>query len=322
MADAEVGDDVLDGDPTVRRLEARVCELLGKERALFFPTGTMANVAALWLLARRGTDVLLDGASHVMDLEHAAAAALVGVQTRAVPLGAGRLVLDAAAVADALAVHAERASLVCLENTHNGAGGVVTSAAELEAIGAVVRRHGLPLHLDGARLWNAAVTACTSEERLAAASDTVMVSFAKGLGAPVGAALAGPAALLADAVTVRRRLGGGMRQSGVIAAAALYGVTHHRARLADDHEHAQSLARAIDGAGGARVVPPETNIVMIDLPRPAAVDVAERAAALGVRLSVWTPTRLRAVTHLDVDADAVRRAGELVVRALEAAFAA
>jgi threonine aldolase len=322
MADAEVGDDVLDGDPTVRRLEARVCELLGKERALFFPTGTMANVAALWLLAKRGTDVLLDGASHVMDLEHAAAASLVGVQTRPVPLGAGRRALDAAAVADALAVHAERTSLVCLENTHNGAGGVVTSAAELDAIGAVVRGHGLPLHLDGARLWNAAVTACTSEERLAAASDTVMVSFAKGLGAPVGAALAGPAALMADAVAVRRRLGGGMRQSGVLAAAALYGLAHNRGRLAEDHEHAQLFAHTVDGAGGARVVPPESNIVMIDLPRPAAADVAGRAAALGVRLSVWTPTRLRAVTHLDVDADAVRRAGELVVRALQAALAA
>ncbi|AHG90417.1 aromatic amino acid beta-eliminating lyase/threonine aldolase [Gemmatirosa kalamazoonensis] len=321
MADAEVGDDVLDGDPTVRRLEARACELLGKERALFFPTGTMANQTALWLLARRGTEILLDGASHIMDWEHAAAAALVGVQVRPVALRPGRRVIDAAAVADTASVHATRASLVCVENTHNGAGGVLTSASELDAIADVARAHRLPMHLDGARLWNAAVATGASEARLAASSTTVMVSFSKGLGAPVGAVLAGPAAAMADAVAVRRRLGGGMRQSGVLAAAALHGLTHHRERLAEDHANAQALARAIDGAGGARAVTPETNIVMIDLPQPTATSVLDRARALGVLLSFWTPTRVRAVTHLDVDAAGVRRAADAIARALEAEHA-
>jgi len=317
MAEAEVGDDVLDGDPTVRRLEARVCELLGKERALFFPTGTMANQVALWLLARRGTEVLLDGASHIMDLEHAAAAAIAGVQTRPVPLRAGQRTIDAAALAEAAAVHAGRASLVCIENTHNGAGGVVTTAAEFDAIAAAARAHRLPVHLDGARLWNAAVATHVSEERLAASAETVMVSFAKGLGAPVGAALAGSAAAMEDAVAARRRLGGGMRQSGVLAAAALYGIAHNRARLGDDHANAQLFARLVDGAGGARVVTPDTNIVMIDLPRADATAVVARAAALDVLLSLWTPTRVRAVTHLDVDAALVRRAAELLARVLE-----
>jgi threonine aldolase len=320
MADAEVGDDVLDGDPTVRRLEARVAELLGKERALFFPTGTMANQAALWLLATRGTEVLLDAESHVLHWEHAGAAALVGVQPRPVAARAGRLVMDAAALAAAVrpaSPHAPRASLVCLENTHNGAGGKVTDEPGMQALGEVARQHGLPVHLDGARLWNAAVALRTEPARLAAPADTVMVAFSKGLGAPVGAVLAGSAAAMADAWPVRKRLGGGMRQSGILAAAALHGLEHHLARLADDHARAGQLAAAVDGVGGARVVPPDTNIVMVDLPAPVAAQVALRAAEAGVRLSVWSPSRLRAVTHLDVDDAMCARAGRVLAAALQ-----
>jgi threonine aldolase len=318
IADAEVGDDLLDGDPTVRRLEARVAELLGKERALFFPTGTMANQAALWLLAERGTEILVDPASHIVDWEHAAAATLVGVQVRAVVPRAGEPVMDAGALAAVTAAHAERASLVCFENTHNGAGGVVTSAAQFDALAAVARAHRLPVHLDGARLWNAAVATGESEARLAASADTVMVSFSKGLGAPVGAALAGSADRLADARRVRRRLGGTMRQSGILAAGALHGIEHHRTRLADDHARARALADAVDGAGGARVVRPDTNIVMIDLPTPSGTEVVRQAAERGVRISFWTPTRVRAVTHLDVDDAGVRRAADALAGVLDA----
>src|SRR5215204_6310687 len=259
MAEAEVGDDVLDGDPTVRRLQARVAELLGKERALFFPSGTMANQAALWLLAERGTEILLDAESHVLHWEHAGAAALVGVQPRPVAAGAGQLVMDAEALAAAVrptSPHAPRASLVSLENTHNGAGGKVTSAVGMRALGDVARAHGLPVHLDGARLWNASVATGDEPATLAAPADTVMVSFSKGLGAPVGAALAGSAAALAHGWSVRKRLGGGMRQSGILAAAALHGLDHHWQRLGDDHGRARALASAVEGAGGARVVPP------------------------------------------------------------------
>ncbi|HEU4629489.1 MAG TPA: GntG family PLP-dependent aldolase [Gemmatimonadaceae bacterium] len=319
MADAEVGDDVLDGDPTVLRLQERVCELLGKERALFFPSGTMANQSALWLLGRRGTEVLLDANAHVIHWEVAGAAALAGLQPR--PVAGDGPVMDAAALQAAIrprSPHAPRASLVCVENTHNGAGGKVTPLTELRAIRDVATRHELPVHMDGARLWNAAAASGTALADFAACADTVMVSFSKGLGAPVGAALAGSAAAMADGWEVRKRLGGGMRQSGILAAAALHALEHHLARLPEDHAHARLLGERVDGAGGARVVPPDTNILMIDLPagRDSAA-VARAAAEQGVLVSVWSPTRLRAVTHLDASRADVERAGEVLARALE-----
>ncbi len=325
MADAEVGDDVLDGDPTVRRLEARTCELLGKERAFFFPSGTMANQAAVWLLAERGTEVLLDAGAHLVHWEHAGLAALAGVQIRPVAPAAGRLVFDADALSAAIrppSQHAPRASLVCAEDTHNGAGGVVTPPDALGAIAEVARAAGLPVHLDGARLWNAAVASDAEPADFARHADTVMVAFSKGLGAPVGAVLAGSEDALRDAWVTRKRMGGGMRQAGILAAAALHGLDHHYAGLADDHARARGIADAVDGAGGASVVPPQSNIVMIDLPAPVAADVAARAAADGVRVSVWSPTRVRLVTHLDVDDAGARRAGEVVARALEEAAGA
>jgi threonine aldolase len=190
--------------------------------------------------------------------------------------------------------------LVCLENTHNGAGGMVTPLAELQALQGVARELGVPVHLDGARLWNAHVATGTPLTEFAACADTIMVSFSKGLGAPVGAALAGSQALIAQADRVRKRLGGGMRQSGVLAAAARYGLEQHLGALATDHAHARLLADALDGAGGARVVPPDTNIVMLDLPHACADEIVREARALGVRCSAWSPTRLRFVTHRDV----------------------
>jgi threonine aldolase len=325
MADAEVGDDVLDGDPTVRRLEARVAELLGKERAFFFPSGTMANQAAVWLLARRGTEVLLDGEAHLIQWEHAGLAALGGVQVRPVPPGANGRVMDEVSLAAAVrpaSQHAPRATLVCFENTHNGAGGVVTPLQTLQAMRDVARRHGLPVHMDGARLWNAAVASGTSIDAFAACADTVMVSFSKGLGAPVGAVLAGSADALADAWVVRKRMGGGMRQAGILAAGALHGVEHHWPRMADDHVRARALADAVDGVGGARVVPPDSNILMVDLPSPVVPAVVARAAAQGVLLSPWSTTRLRAVTHLDVDDAMIARAGAVLAAALEAELGA
>jgi threonine aldolase len=322
MATAVVGDDVLDGDPTVQLLEDRVAALLGKDAALFFPTGTMANQAAIWVHTQPGTELLIDAGAHIVHWEIAGTAALCGVQMRSVQ-GASPVfgAPDLTAALRPSSKHSPEFSLVCVENTHNGAGGVVTPLAELRAISDVARTAGLPLHLDGARLWNAAAATGTSLADFAACVDTIMVSFSKGLGAPVGAMLVGPSTLVGRAHRVRKRLGGGMRQSGFLAAAALHGLDHHLARLPDDHAAARVLADAMDGVRGARVVPPETNIVMIDLPKPMADAVSERATALGVRVSSWNASRVRAVTHLDAPLDRVRAAAPLLRQAIEETLA-
>ena len=321
MAEAEVGDDVLDGDPTVRRLEARVASLLGKERALFFPTGTMANQTGIAVLSTPGTEALLDANAHIIHWEMAGAAAICGVQVRPVPPGAGRLVMGADDLRHTIrptSIHAPTASLVCFENTHNGAGGKVTPLAELRALRTVAQEHGLPVHMDGARLWNAAAATGTSLADFASCADTVMLSFSKGLGCPVGAILVGNATAITRAHMVRKRLGGGMRQSGILAAAALHALDAHLDRLVDDHANARLFADAVEGAAGARVVPPDTNIVMIDLPAGATSgDVVARAKADGVLISPWSNTRVRAVAHLDADRAAMTRAAEVVRAAIE-----
>ncbi len=319
MAAAEVGDDVLDGDPTVRRLEARVAAMLGKQRALFFPSGTMANQAAIWLLSRPGTEILLDAGAHIIHYELAGAAALSGAQLR--PVQGTGAVMDADALRAAIrpsSPHLPRASMVALENTHNHAGGRITPLAELRALRDVATTAGLPVHLDGARLWNASAASGTSLADFAACADTVMVSFSKGLGAPVGAALAGDDATIAEGWSVRKRFGGGMRQSGILAAAVLHALDAHMARLADDHANARAYAKRIDGAGGACVVPPDTNIVMLDLPPQLdAGAIVEGATKAGVLLTHWLRSRIRAVFHLDVDRAAARAAGDTVARLLE-----
>lgn len=317
IATAEIGDDVLDGDPTVKKLEARIATMLGKEAALFFPSGTMANQTGVWLLSRPGTEVLLGTGSHVMMYEAGAAAALCGAQVR--PVQGRGLVMDAESLRAAIRPYTPytlSASLVCIENTHNGAGGVITPLAEMRAIRDVAREHSLGIHLDGARLWNAHVASGTPLAEFAACADTVMVSFSKGLGCPVGAALAGPAALMREGWMVRKRFGGGMRQSGFLAAAVLYALDAHMDRLADDHARARRFAKAVDGVKGMRVVMPDTNIVMIDLPPGSeASAVSERAATQGVLISAWTRTRLRAVFHMDVDDAGTDRAACVVAAA-------
>ena len=321
MANAEVGDDVLDGDPTVTRLEARISELLGKEAALFFPTGSMANMTGLATLSEWGTEAMMDEDAHMIHGEMGAAASLCGVQPRQVSVGAGRLVMNAEDLRRAIrppSKHDPRISVVCVENTHNGAGGKVTTLDELRAIHSVASEHGLPVHLDGARLWNASAATRTPLSDFASCADTVMLSFSKGLGCPVGAILAGQREAIGKAHSIRKRFGGGMRQSGILAAAALYALDHNLDRLPIDHENARAFADIVDGAAGSRVVPPDTNIVMIDLPDGMRSEaVASRAAALGVRVSEWNPARIRAVAHLDVDRAAMQQAASLVRSAIE-----
>jgi threonine aldolase len=318
MAAAEVGDDVLDGDPTVRALETEVAALLGKEAALYCPSGTMANQIAIWLLAEPGTEAFCDVRSHINDWEFAGAAVLRGVQLRTLtPRGETIRADDVERGFRPASRHAPRATLLCIENTHNGAGGLITPLPDLQALAGTARDAGLHIHLDGTRLWNAHAATGTPLRDFARTADTVMVSFSKGLGAPVGAALVGSAERIAAAWEVRKRLGGGMRQAGIIAAGALYGVRHHLSRLFVDHENAAIFAQLVNGAGAARVVAPQTNIVMIDVRSGQSVDaVVDAAAAAGVAISDWSPTRIRAVFHLDVSAAAADSAGRIVASAL------
>ncbi len=313
IAEAEVGDAVLGDDPSVDELERYAAELLGKERALFFPSGIMANQSALLALGEPGTEALIDGRGHIHDWEEAAAAALGGLQLRAATTEDGLLTPElVAAMVPPPSRWATRTSLVCLENTHNAAGGKILPLERMEAVVAVARERGARVHLDGARLPNAAVATGRSLAELAAPADTVMMALSKGLGAPVGSVLAGEEAVMERAWRARRRLGGGMRQAGILAAGALYGLRHNFARLAEDHRRARELAARAAAVPGLAAAVPDTNIVMVELvdgrlaPEAVLAGLEER----GVRLTRFGARRLRAVTHLDVDDDAIRRAAD------------
>ena len=319
MAAAEVGDDVWGEDPTARALEERAAQLLGKESALFVPSGTMANQIALLVHCRPGDEVIVSRGAHNRAFESGAGAAWAGVQFAEVGAPDGTFgaadVLAAALPPDR---NLPRTRLVCVENTHNRGGGRVWPPTLLADVAAAARGRGLALHLDGARIWNAAVACGAPESALAAPFDTVSACFSKGLGAPVGSVFAGPREAVESARRFRKMLGGGMRQVGVLCAAALHALDHHRARLADDHAHARRLATELAAIPGITVAPErvETNIVIFEVGPLPASELAARLAASGVRIAAIAPTRLRAVTHLDVDAAGVDRAVAAVRAAL------
>ena len=319
MAEAEVGDDVLDRDPTTRRLEERVAELLGTADALFFPSGTQANQTAVALLTRPGNELLLEADAHLVHYELAGVAANWGVQIRPITTGDGLLTADALRKAlRPASPHVPRAGAVAVENTHNAAGGKVLPLPVMDGIVAAARQAALPVHLDGARLWNAAAMLGVPIARLAAGAATIMVSFSKGLGCPVGSCLAFGAGQRSAAWEIRKRLGGGMRQSGILAAAALYALDQNLSRLAEDHEHARLLAERLSRGAAVRPSAPDTNIVMLDLVRETdtADTVIPRLAAAGVWVTPFGPRRLRAVTHLDVSRPEIERAAEVIARVL------
>jgi len=312
MAGAEVGDDVFGEDPTVLRLQDRVAAMLGKEAALFVPSGVMGNQIAIRVHTRAGDETVVAERSHIYHYEGAAPAALWGVQLR--PVGDASGVLTAADVeAVVQGAHDWEAptALVCLENTVNKAGGVAVPAEAFAPVAEVARAHGLALHLDGARLWNAAVARDADLVDLAAGFDTVNVCLSKGLGAPVGSVLAGSGAHIRLARRVRKLLGGGMRQVGVLAAAALVALddfeADDRAMLRADHARARRLADAIQAAGLVLVRPPDTNIVLFQTPGSATGAVAALAQA-GIGMVPFGPHTVRATLHRDIDDEGLERA--------------
>lgn len=318
MAAAPVGDDTLDGDPTTRRLEERVADLLGKDRALLFPSGIMANQTALSVLSAPGTEVVVEATAHIIEYEEGAAAQLSGLQLRPVATVDGVMTpADVKAAIRTPSPYLPRTSVLSIENTHMGSGGRVQPRDAFEDAADVARRHGVAVHLDGARLWHAAVATGDSPGDLARSADTVMVSLSKGLGAPVGSMLAGPAPVMEEAWRIRRRFGGGMRQSGILAAAGVHALDHNLERLEEDHRRARALAEELGDLPGITVTPPETNVVLLDLGdddrRERALD---RLEARGVRLSRIGPGKLRAVPHLGIDDEGVARAVEVMEEVL------
>lgn len=308
MAAALVGDDVYGEDPTVNQLESRVAALLGKEAALFVPSGTMGNLVAVLSHCGRGDELIVGDKAHIFLYERGGAAALGGVHPRTLPNQPdGTLDLDQ--VADAVRDendHYPVSRLLALENTHNRCGGRVLRPGYVDAAGELAHSRGLQMHVDGARLWNAALALNESPARLVAAADSVSVCFSKGLAAPAGSALAGSGPFIRQARRIRKQVGGGMRQVGILAAACLVALDEMLDRMADDHDNARLLASglaAMDGiildAGSI-----ETNIVYFDLD-PARQSAADLSAALAQRGVLMNPTsahRLRAVTHCEVSA--------------------
>ena len=321
MARAEVGDDVWEEDPTVKRLEAVAAERLGKAAGLFVASGTMGNLVSVVSHTRAGQEVVLDLDSHIFNYEVAGSAVIGNVQMHPVKTARGFLIPDQ--VREALRpsnIHLPQTGLVCVENTHNRHGGTCCTPEEIAAVAAVAHGAGVPVHLDGARLFNAAVALGRPARDFARDVDSVTFCVSKGLGAPVGSVVCGPAEFIARARRVRKMLGGGMRQAGVLAAAGLVALERMVDRLAEDHANARRLAEGLARLPGLRVDPAsvQTNIVIVAVERPggaaaaaaAAGELVAGCAARKVKLHAIGPASIRCVTHKDVDADDIERALE------------
>ncbi len=308
MSRAEVGDDVYGEDPTVRELEERVAAMLGHQAALFTPTGSMANVLAVGLVVAPGQEVLCEARAHIARAELGAHGAVTGLTMRTWSHPRGQI--DLPAIEDLFAPDLGPffvpTAAISIENTHNFAGGAVLPLSDMKALRAFADAQGAAIHLDGARIWNAHVATGVALEEYGAVADVVGVCLSKGLGAPVGSLLAGPADLVTEARVRRKRLGGGMRQVGILAAAGLHALDHHVERLADDHAHARLLADAV----GADPTTVDTNIVAFD--RPDAVAFVAAAREGGVLVGAVGARTVRLVTHLDVTRTAAEAAAKIL----------
>jgi threonine aldolase len=316
MAQAEVGDDVYGEDPTVNRLQERVAEMLGKEAALFVTSGTQANQVGLGLLTRPGDEVICDEGSHPVNFEAGALSALWGIQART--LRGDRGLLDPAAVEAAIrpeAEHYPRSRVLEIENTHNRGGGSVYPLERVRELCGLARRRGLSVYLDGARLFNASVASGVPVRDYAAGATLASVCLSKGLGAPAGSVLAGPRDLVREARRLRKRLGGGMRQAGILAAAGLYALDHNVPRLAEDHANARLLGEALSALPGASLpLPVETNLLFVSFLGRSAADLTARFRQAGVLCNPEgsRPDLLRFVTHLDVTREDVVEAARRI----------
>ena len=316
MIAAQLGDDVYGEDPTVVELEQRVARLLGHEAGLFCVSGSLANLLAVRLLVEPGQEVICDAAAHIARAEMGAHGAVAGVTMRTFASPNGRLGVEqvAAIISPATNPFLVPTAAVAIENTHNFGGGTVQPLAELTGVSELCHDHGIRRHLDGARLWNAQIATGVALATYGRLFDTVTVAFSKGLGAPIGSVLVSTADSIARARILRKRLGGGWRQAGMLAAAAIYALDHHVDRLADDHLAARTFAGAVaDRTHQAIDVDSvETNIVVLNSGATPAGAIAAAAAERGVLVSALGSTALRAVTHLDVTVADCARAGEIV----------
>ena len=322
IADAVVGDDVYHDDPTVNRLEAQVADLLGKQEAMFIPTGTMSNQIAVRMHTQPGDSIILEASAHIASHEMGGAAHHSGVTLKRIEGSLGVFTADdlrsqVPVPHPSLPAYLfEPHTLVCLENTHNEAGGTIWPLEAIESVTLAARDLGIANHLDGARLWNASAATGIDPARYASAFDTVSVCFSKGLGAPIGSALVGDADFIAEARRFKQMFGGGFRQAGLLAAGALYALEHNRERLTDDHANAQRFAAALAEFEDISVDldSVQTNIVYFDVADPATI--VDACLDAGIAMLVLGPNRIRAVFHLDVsmaDTDkAVEVIGEVV----------
>jgi threonine aldolase len=323
MAEAEVGDDVFGEDPTINALQEKVADLLGKEKAIFVPSGTMANQLAIKAHTQPGDEVILEATSHPFNYEGGAGAVLSGVQFYC--LNGIRGILETGQVEEAIRPddhHFPVSKLICLENTHNRGGGTVYPLKNIIEISRLAKSKGLLVHLDGARLWNASVAAGIQPKEFARGADSVSVCLSKGLGAPVGSLIAGSAAFIDRVHRFRKMFGGGMRQAGILAAAGLYALDHHRDRLGEDHDKAKRLAFGLSEIKGVSLSPDytETNIVLFDIVKKGmtAPELAEAMKKGGILIHPFGKFQIRLVTHLDVSADDI----EKVLKAFKRVFLA
>ena len=311
LARAEVGDDVYGEDPTVNRLQERAAELLGKEAALFVPSGTMGNQIAVKVHTRPGDEVILEADSHIFNYEMGTMAAFSGVLARPIPTERGVLPLEAVEAAIRPRIYyLSRSGLICLENTHNRKAGAVYPLDAARELLEFAHSRGIPVHLDGARIFNAAVATGLPAKELAEGFDSVMFCLSKGLGAPVGSMLAGSKAFIEEARRVRKMLGGGMRQAGILAAAGLYALEHHIERLAEDHENARLIHDSLKEFEPEllELEPVETNIIIFSLKKIGAEELAAKLRERGVLIHAIDPRRIRLVTHLDVNHEQILEA--------------